>query len=86
MKFTFRELGEREDVADRECSFLATVDECTSVKTLGCNEGLTAELVPVGIAEDDAGERSTTMDNSLSDSLYWPHKHVVELIIGQMKI
>lgn len=57
---TFRELGEREDVADREGSFLSTVNKGTGVETLGSDEGLAAELVAVGVAEDDAGERSTT--------------------------
>ena len=59
---TLRELRDREDVADGEGGLLAAVDEGTSVKTLGGDEGLFAELVPVGVTEDDTGKGSTTID------------------------
>ena len=57
---TLRALSDGEDVADGESRLLAAVDESTGVNTLGGNEGLLAELVPVWVAEDDAGEGSTT--------------------------
>lgn len=57
---TLRELGDGDDVTDSKRRLLAAVDESTGVKTLGGNEGLLAELVPVGVTEDNAGEGSTT--------------------------
>ena len=57
---TLRALGDGEDVADGQRGLLAAVDEGTGVHALGGDEGLLAELVPVWVAEDDAGERSTT--------------------------
>lgn len=56
---TFWARRDGEDVADGEGRLLAAVDECAGVHALGRDEGLLAELVAVGIAEDDAGEGST---------------------------
>ena len=58
---TLRALGDGENVADGELGLLTAVDEGTSVETLGSNEGLLAELVAVGVPEDDTGKRSTTI-------------------------
>ena len=63
---TLRALGDGEDVANSELSLLASVDEGTSVKTLSRDEGLLAELVTVGVAENDTGKRSTTVRRSVS--------------------
>ena len=57
---TLRQLRDREDVANRKLGLLAAVDEGTSVEALGGDESLLAELVPVGVAEDDASKGSTT--------------------------
>ena len=57
---TFGELGDGDDVANGEGSLLAAVDEGTGVETLGGDESLLAELVAVGVTENDAGKRSTT--------------------------
>jgi len=68
---SFRELAHGDNISNIEGSFLATVDEGTSVKTLGSNEGLFAELVTVWITEDDAGKRSAAarvMDNFLDNT------------------
>jgi hypothetical protein len=68
---TFRESGDREDVADGEGGFSAAVDELASVLALGGDEGFGAELIAVGVAEDDAGKGSTTarvMNYVLDDS------------------
>lgn len=58
---TLRALANGENVADGELGLLAGVDEGTSVETLSCNESFLAELVAVGIAENNAGKRSTTV-------------------------
>ena len=63
---TLRALANGEDVANSELSLLASVDEGTSVKTLSRDEGLLAELVAVGVAENDTGKRSTTVRRSVS--------------------
>ena len=57
---TFGELGDGDDVANGEGSLLAAVDEGTGVETLGGDESLLAELVAVGVTEDNTGEGSTT--------------------------
>ena len=57
---TLRALGDGENIADGELGLLTAVDEGTSVETLGRDEGLLAELVAVGVTEDNAGERSAT--------------------------
>ena len=57
---TLRQLRDREDVADRKLGLLAAVDEGTGVEALSGNESLLAELVAVGVTEDNAGERSAT--------------------------
>lgn len=62
---TLRALTDGEDVADRKLRLLAGVDEGTGVEALGRDEGLLAELVTVGVAEDDTGERSTTVRRSV---------------------
>ena len=58
---TLGQLRNREDVADSELGLLAAVDESTSVEAFSRDESLLAELVPVGVTEDDTGERSTTI-------------------------
>lgn len=57
---TLRALSDGENVADGEGGLLAAVNEGTSVEALGGDESLLAELVAVGVTEDDAGEGSTT--------------------------
>lgn len=57
---TLRALSDGENVADGEGGLLAAVDEGTSVEALSGDESLLAELVAVGVTEDDAGEGSTT--------------------------
>lgn len=58
---TFGALADREDVADGERGLLAAVDEGAGVQAFGGDEGLLAELVPVGVTEDHAGEGGTTV-------------------------
>ncbi len=62
---TLRALRDGEDVADRKLRLLAGVDEGTGVEALGGDESLLAELVAVGVAEDDTGKRSTTVRRSV---------------------
>lgn len=57
---SFGALSDGDDVPDGECGFLSAVNEGAGVEALSGDEGLFAELVAVGIAEDDASERSTT--------------------------
>lgn len=57
---TFRALADGEDVADDQAGLFAAVDEGAGVHAFGGDESLLAELVPVGVAEDDTGEGSTT--------------------------
>jgi hypothetical protein len=57
---TLRALRDGEDVADGENGLLAAVDKGTGVETLGRDKCLLAELVAVGVTEDDTGEGSTT--------------------------
>ena len=57
---TLRALGDGEDVANGKRRLLAAVNESTGVEALGGNESLLAELVTVGVAEDDPGKGSTT--------------------------
>jgi hypothetical protein len=61
---SFGELAHRENVSNVEDSLLATVDEGASVKSLGSDEGLFAELVTVWITEDDTGKRGTAMSST----------------------
>ena len=61
---TLRELSNGENVADIELGLLAAVDEGTGVETLRRDESLLAELVTVGVAEDDTGKGSTTARRS----------------------
>lgn len=68
---SFGEGRDGEDVSDGEGGLLAAVDELTGVLALGGDEGLGLELVSVGVAEDDSGERSATaavVDDILDDS------------------
>jgi hypothetical protein len=58
---TFRALADGKDVAWCQGSLFAAVDEGAGVETFGCDEGLCAGFVPVGIAEDDTGERCTAV-------------------------
>jgi hypothetical protein len=58
---TLGALAEGKNVADREGGLLTGVDERAGRDTLGRDEGLLAELVAVGVAEDDGGEGSTTV-------------------------
>ena len=57
---TFWALTDREDIADGQCSLLASVDEGASVETFSCDEGFFPEFVAVGITENDTGKGSTT--------------------------
>lgn len=57
---TFGALADGEDVTDSEGGLFTTVDKGTGVETLSGNECLCAKFVAVGVAEDDAGEGSTT--------------------------
>lgn len=57
---TLRDGGQGQNVADGQGGVLAGVDELTGVHALVRNEGLGVLLEPVGVAEDNAGERSTT--------------------------
>lgn len=57
---TLRALANGEDVADGKGGLLTGVDERAGRDALGSDEGLLAELVAVGVAEDDGGEGSTT--------------------------
>lgn len=57
---TFGEGRDGKDVADREGGLLSAVDVGTGVETLSGDESLLAELVAVGVAENDTGEGSTT--------------------------
>ena len=71
---SFRELAHWENISNVEGSLLATVNKGTSVKALGCDEGLFAELVTVWITEDDTGKRgaakgSTSFGNPFSSSI-----------------
>lgn len=57
---TLRALANGEDVADGKGGLLTGVDERAGRDALGSDESLLAELVAVGVAEDDGGEGSTT--------------------------
>jgi len=57
---TLGALTEGKNVADREGSLLTGVDERAGRDTLSRDEGLLAELVAVGVAEDDGGKGSAT--------------------------
>lgn len=68
---SLRDGAEGEDVADGEGSVLAGVDELAGVHALVGDEGLGVELVAVGVAEDDLGQRSATagvVDDLLHDT------------------
>lgn len=58
---TLGALSEREDVADGESGLLAGVDERAGREALSRDEGLLAELVAVGVTEDDGREGSATV-------------------------
>ena len=63
--------AEGEDVADGERGVLAGVDELASVHALVGDEGLGVQLVAVGVAEDDLGQRCATagvVDDLLHDT------------------
>lgn len=57
---TFGALGDGEDVTDVEGGLLTAVDESTSGKTLGGNEGLGLELVSVRVSENDVSQGSSS--------------------------
>lgn len=68
---TLRDGAEGEDVADGEGGVLAGVDELAGVHALVGDEGLGVDLVAVGVAEDDLGQRRTTagvVDDLLHDT------------------
>jgi len=52
--------SQRQDVADRQTGVLSSVDELTSVQSLGSDEGLGVKLELVGVAELNTGERCTS--------------------------
>lgn len=54
--------AEGEDVADGESGLLAGVDERAGRDALGRDKGLLAELVAVGVTEDDGGKGSATKE------------------------
>jgi hypothetical protein len=58
---TFRALGNWEDIANGKIGLFATVDEGTSVETLGSDESFFAKLVAVGITENDPSKGGTTV-------------------------
>ena len=66
---TLRALSDGKDVADGENGLLAAVDEGTGVEALGGDECLLAELVAVGVTEDDTGEGSTTRDRGFGSEI-----------------
>ena len=53
---SFRDLADREDVADGERGVLAGVDELAGVHALVGDEGLVVQFEAVGIAEGDFGK------------------------------
>lgn len=57
---TFGEGSEGQDVSDGQSSLLSTVDELTSVHTLGSDEGLGSELVAVWVSEGNESQGSTS--------------------------
>ena len=90
---TLRQLRDREDVADRKLGLLAAVDEGTGVETLRRDESLLAELVTVGVAEDDTGKGSTTNRPPLSilwllsdDESYVPASVVDDLLHNTLDV
>lgn len=66
---TFRALRDGKDVSNVQGSLLATVDESTGVETLSSDESFLAELVAVGVPEDNTGERSTTANCTINPNL-----------------
>lgn len=65
-------VGHGQDVADGQGSLLSCVDELTGVHALDGKEELLVLLELVGVAEDDASERSTTslvVDDLSDDTL-----------------
>ena len=65
-------MGYWENVADCESGFFTAVDEGTGVKTFGCYECFFAELVAVGVAEDDTGEGRTASQERRDVSIgFW---------------
>lgn len=68
---TFRALVDRKNVSDRQGGFFAAVDESTGVEALGGDEGFGAELVTVGVTENDASKGCTAsrvMDDFFHDT------------------
>ena len=65
---TFGELAYGKDITDSESSLLTAVDEGTSMKALSSDESFTTELVAVGVPEDNAGKRSTTVYKDMLDA------------------
>ena len=51
---------ERENIADGQVCFFASIDELASIHSFVCDESFCAEFVAVGITEGDFGERSTS--------------------------
>lgn len=66
---TLRALGNRKNIANGKSSLLATVDEGTSMETLGSDESFLAEFVAVRITENDASKGCTT-DNNIRRLLF----------------
>ena len=59
---TLRALANGDDVADGQSGLFTAVNEGTGVEAFSSNESLFAELVAVGVTEDDAGEGGTTVN------------------------
>jgi hypothetical protein len=62
---TFGALRDGQDVADVQGRLLAAVDERAGREAFGGDESLFAELVAVGVTEDDNGEGSATVASVL---------------------
>ena len=67
---SFGELAHGKNISNAEGSFLAAVDEGTSVKTLSGDESLFAELITVWITEDDTSERGAATFNGFQQFLF----------------
>lgn len=79
---TFRDGAEREDVADRQASVLAGVDELAGVHALVRDKGLGVELESVRITEDDFRKGSASA-RVVDDLLHRPSN--VSMSFGEVE-
>ena len=77
---SFRALRDGENVSDVQSSLLSTVDERSGSDTLGSDESLLSELVPVWVSEDDNGEGSSTRSSALVPVRRCSLQHVLRFI------